>query len=102
MDSLTVEQLLGYGTAIVAAGGVIGYLIKPFAAYMKKTKQIDKEIEAIKEHQDNDNKRLEVLERDSKMNLKVQNAILGHLQTGNNTGNMSKVKKELENYIIER
>lgn len=102
MENITIGQIVTIGAFIMTAGGVIGYLLKPVKAYQEKTKQIDKEIEKIKEHQDNDNERLKTLERDSKMNLRVLNEILSHLQTNNNTNGMAKVKKDLEEYIIER
>ena len=102
LETITIGELAGALAVIVAVVGGISYITKPIKDYNEKNKALEKEIEAIKEHQDNDNKRLTTLEADSKMTLRVLNEILGHLQTGNNSGGMSKVKNDLEKYIIER
>lgn len=102
LEGITIGEIV---TAISVIGVLIagvGYITKPLKEYTNKQRQIDDEIENIKSHQDNDNKRLATLEADSKMTLQVLNAILGHLQTGNNTGGMAEAKKALEKYIINR
>lgn len=102
IENITVGEIITALTLIGVLGGGISYVYKPIKAFNEKNKLIEKEIEAVKEHQDNDNKRLNSLEADSKMTLRVLNEILEHLQTGNNSGGMQKVKKDLEKYIIER
>ena len=102
LENITISEWVGAFAVIMALGGGITYITKPIKDYNTKQKQIDEEIKLIKVHQDNDNKRLATLEADSKMTLRVLNEILGHLQTGNNTGGMSKAKAELERYIIDR
>lgn len=102
LENITIGEIVAALAIIVSCGSGIAYITKPLKEFTNKQRQIDEEIENIKSHQDNDNKRLATLEADSKMTLQVLNAILGHLQTGNNTGGMAEAKKALENYIINR
>ena len=89
-------------TELLAGGAIITSLVALFKNVSKPITEFTDRIEKLEAHQDADNKRLKVLEEDSKMTLKTLNAILGHLQTGNETKEMSKQKKELEEYIISR
>ena len=102
LESLTVGEIVGAISVIGVLIAGVGYITKPIKDYNEKYKQMQDEIKNIKLHQDNDNKRLATLESDSKMTLRVLNAILGHLQTGNNSGEMKDAKQALEKYIIER
>ena len=102
LESLTVGEIVGAISVIGVLIAGAGYITKPIKDYNEKYKEMQDEIKNIKLHQDNDNKRLATLESDSKMTLRVLNAILGHLQTGNNSGEMKDAKQALEKYIIER
>lgn len=102
LEGITIGEIVGAISVIGVLIAGIGYITKPIKDYNLEKRKIEDEIDNIKTHQDNDNKRLATLEADSKMTLQVLNAILGHLQTGNNTGGMAEAKKALENYIINR
>lgn len=95
MGDITLNQIITGGGIITGIIALITYLTKP-------VKEFSSRVEKLEEHSQNDNDRLKALEADSKMSLRVLNAILGHLQTGNNTGEMAKAKSDLENYIINK
>jgi hypothetical protein len=59
-------------------------------------------LEVLEEHDANDNKRLEELERESRLVLKAQMVIIEHLMTSNGTPQLQEVKDEIQAYLINR
>ena len=92
-----IMAILAMFTALCVAGG---WLIKIY-------KGIKKPSDDVMEMLDRDNKRLRTLENDSKyfhnaVKLLIQSnfAILGHLRTANNTGEMAKVEEDIKTFLI--
>lgn len=92
-----VMAVLAMFTALCVAGG---WLIKIF-------KGIKKPSDDVLAMLDRDNKRLRKLEDDSQylnraVKLLVQSnfAIIGHLRTANNTGEMAKVEEDIKTFLI--
>lgn len=92
-----IMAVLAMFTALCIAGG---WLIKIFKAVKKPS-------DDVMEMLDRDNKRLRTLEEDSKyfhnaVKLLIQSnfAILGHLRTANNTGEMAKIEEDIKTFLI--
>ena len=47
-------------------------------------------------------KKLDPLKEDIKMTMKMQLSTMEHLETGNHQEAMHKLRKEIENYLLER
>lgn len=100
MITITYEKFmmaLALFTALCVAGG---WVIKIVHGIRKPGK-------SIKEMLDNDNKKIgelrtdvDKMEAELKLLLKANFIILGHLQTGNNTGNMAKMENEIQQFLI--
>lgn len=101
MDNTVVVALIGAFTAC---------LFTPLMQFVlaranKKDEKNDKYAEWRKHVDiclDNDNKRIETIEESSKLTLKSLLAILGHMESGNHTGELQKRREELEHFLIER
>lgn len=86
-------------TAICVAGG---WLIKVIKAAKKPADDVMTKL-------DNDNKRIKKLEDDSQyimraiaILLRVDLAMLGHMKTNNNSGEMDEAEREIQTFLIER
>ena len=92
-----VMAVLAMFTALCVAGG---WLIKII-------KGLKKPSDTVMEMLDRDNKRLRKLEDqwdyiDKAISLLMESqlAMLGHLETDNNTGNMAKARQDIEKFLI--
>lgn len=100
MITITYEKFmmaLGLFTALCVAGG---WLIK----IVKGIKQPSVNVMNML---DNDNRRIKRLEEQmdyhssaTKLLMRSELAILGHLSTNNNTGEMSKVEKDIKEFLL--
>lgn len=88
----------GFTTVCVA----VGWLIKLIKALKKPNTDINEKL-------DNDNKRIKELEDQLKyisssigVLMRCDLVILGHLRTNNNTGQMSKMETEIQEFLIKR
>ena len=98
--------ICGAITATAAAITVIVSAINKAKAPNKaQDVRLDEHEQWLKKHDamlDNDNKRLNNLERSSNLTMKALLALLQHGIDGNDVEGMKKVKKELEDYLIDR
>lgn len=100
--TLTIDVFLkicaGF-TAMCVAGG---WLIKIIKAAKKPA-------DDVREKLDNDNKRIKKLEDEMayitdaiSLLMRCDLAILGHMRTNNNSGQMAKMEAEIQDFLIER
>lgn len=102
MENITLGQL-GTGLAfLVALFGGLSYILKPVKNYQDKQQEVDERIKKIEEHQDNDNKKLNRLESDTKQILLSVNALLNHSIDNNHNDQLKERKQELDAYLIKR
>lgn len=100
MITITYEKFmmaLGLFTALCVAGG---WLIKIIKGIKQPSTNVKKML-------DSDNKRIKRLEEQMNYNssaikllMRSELAILGHLSTNNNTGEMSKVEKDIQAFLL--
>lgn len=104
-----VNLFLGACAVITATAGafavIYGIIAKLRTPNRLQNEKLDKHEEWLKKHDallDNDNKRLNALEKSSNLTMKALLALLQHGIDGNDVEGMRKVKKELEDYLIDR
>lgn len=102
MEKLTLEQITGALTFIIALGAGIKYLLAPVIQYNHKQKEIDDKFGDTDEKLDNDNKRINRLENDTKQVLLTLLALLQHNIDGNDVEALKKRKSELSKYMVEQ
>lgn len=100
MITITYEKFmmaLGLFTALCVAGGWLIKIIKgikqPSTNIMKMLDNDNKKIKKLKDQQEYSNNAIKLL-------LRSEMAILGHLSTNNNTGEMAKAKKDLQEFLL--
>ena len=100
MITITYEKFmmaLGLFTALCVAGGWLIKIIKgikqPSTNIMKMLDSDNKRIKRLEEQQAYSNNAIKLL-------LRSELAILGHLSTKNNTGEMAKAKKDLQEFLL--
>lgn len=93
-------------SSVCAAGG---WLIKIIKGLKKPSDDTKNRLEAVDKLLDNDNKRIRELEDQLKyissaigVLMRCDLVILGHLRTNNNTGQMTKMEKEITDFLVER
>ncbi|MBP5706731.1 MAG: hypothetical protein J6W76_05565 [Spirochaetales bacterium] len=107
IENITMEQI---AAAVIFIGGLyagIKYLKKELKdALLEMLKESFKEVD---QKLDNDNKRINNLEKQLGFILKAISlllqddlAILEHLRTDNNTGKMAEQEQKVKNFLIER
>ena len=93
-------------TATAGAFAVIYALIQKVKSPNRvQNERLNKHEEWLKKHDamlDNDNKRLNNLEKSGTITMKALLALLKHGIDGNDVDGMRKVKDELEQYLIDR
>ena len=96
----------GLITATAGAFAVIYSVVqKAKSPNRMQNERLDKHEEWLKKHDallDNDNKRLNALEKSNSLTMKALLALLKHSIDGNDTAGMKKVRDELEEYLIDR
>lgn len=94
---------------IAAVGVAIGWLAKATKPMFKPFKELQKEVKDIEACEENDRSRIDKheealveLTNDNRMILESIALLMKHAETGNNTGEISKKRQELEKYLINR
>lgn len=95
MENITLGQIVG-------AIGLISAIVVAIKSALKPIQTFEKRIEAIEQHQNNDNKRLKVQEQDLKTILRTEIAILQHMIDGDHVDDCRKLLKEVQDYLIEK
>lgn len=97
MDWTMIEHIC---ISVAVVGAALTYIIKGIRFAKKPADDVNKKL-------DSDNKRLVKLEEESEyisksigILMKSNLAILGHLQTGNNSGKMSEMEREIQDFLI--
>lgn len=106
MGDITLQQIAGVLTLAVtigsSIGAVIGWAMKPIQKRNDETKKIEERMDSVEQHLDNDNKRLNCLESDTKQILLSVNSLLSHSIDNNHTDALKERKAELDEYLIKR
>lgn len=100
MITITYEKFMmaiGLFTALCVAGGwlikIVRGIKQPSMNVMKMLDNDNKRIERLKEKQDYNNKAIKLL-------MRSELAILGHLATNNNTGEIAKVERDIQEFLV--
>lgn len=93
-----ILQFLGGFTACCVAGG---WLIKIIRAVKKPTDDIKATIKKESDKLNEAEEDLSYLKSATALLLRSNFVILGHLMTNNNTGEMNKIYKEIQGFVIE-
>ena len=95
---ITSYQIMGICSLIVAVWGVI----KIVKENKKPSDDLKSKVDEHSEFLDNDNKRLKEIELSNKMILQSLLVIINHEITGNCVENMTSIRNDLEDYLINR
>lgn len=97
---ITVNTLLAIAAVAVAFWSVR----KIYMEAKQPTKETEKRLKALEEHQDNDNERLKDLEEMTKLTLRAQLALIDSITANgdNKLDELHAVQKEIQNYLIRR
>lgn len=100
MITITYENFMAALALFTALCVASGWLIKIIKGVKKPTADINGKL-------DNDNKRIKYLEDKDKYNaeaikllMRSELAILGHLSTNNNSGDMKKVENDIRDFLL--
>lgn len=101
------EQLEQICMSIAVIGAALTYIFRGLKFAKKPADKMDERIKHNEECLDRDNKRLKKLEEDinhiskaTSVLMRGELAILGHMADGNNTGEMAKMEKEIQDFLI--
>lgn len=75
---------------------------KPHTEMMEKFEEYDGFLAKDKERLDSLEVALKIMGKDNEIELKALRDIINHLRTDNNTGEMQKVEKDIDEYLISR
>ena len=95
-DWITV--LLAIGGAIITIGGAATYISKA----TKPARDLVQRVNAQDKKLDNDNRRLNDLEKGDRAQCKALLAMLDHTITGNSVDKIKLARDDLNKYLIER
>lgn len=95
---ITSYQIMGICSLIVAIWGVI----KIVKEIKKPSDDLKSKVDEHSEFLDNDNKRLKEIELSNKMILQSLLVIINHEITGNGVENMTSIRNDLQDYLINR
>ena len=93
-----ILQFLGGFTACCVAGG---WLVKIIRAVKKPSDDIKATIKEESDKLNEAEEDLSYLKSATALLLRSNFVILGHLMTNNNTGEMNKIYKEIQGFVIE-
>lgn len=106
MDTALILTICG---VITAVGAAVVYIAKLFKTINQPYKENKERLDKIDEHLDNDNKRINELYDMMKQitqafNMSIKNdlVMLKHLESNNNTGEISKTISDLQEWLIDR
>lgn len=94
-NDITIGQLLVLIAAITAIATFIGKVSTP-------VKTFEKRVSDLEQHLDNDNKRLKLLEQDTRLILKATRVLVLHGISSNNTGELKEIQEEIDDYLISK
>ena len=114
--NVVADAIVAICGLIIAIGGAGVYVKKATDAIRRPIDEVRADIKEMKKEQTtnekyfkNDAARLDEhdeilheLQQDNKIMLRSVMLLLSHAETGNNTGEVSKGRKELEDYLIKR
>lgn len=111
MDTITINValLISVCGLIAAVGVAVTWIKKALSPVLKPLKEMQTSIEEVEKRTINDFNRLneheqilKEIQADNKEILKSVLLLLDHAETGNNTGEVAKGRKELEQYLVNR
>lgn len=114
--TINIPTIIAFCGLVVAIGGAVTYIGKLVKPLKKPYEDIQNDIEDIELRSaacakrftkderriDEHEKILKELSNDNKFLLESVALLLQHAETGNSTGAISKGRKDLESYLIER
>ena len=107
IESITLGQVAAVIAFVVALYGGVKYLKKEVRDAI--TEMLKSQFEDVDKKLDNDNKRLNDLEKQTQflykaISLLLQDdlAILEHLRTNNSTGKMAEQEQKVQDFLIQR
>ena len=100
----TIEHIC---ISIAVVGAAVTYMYKAFLAAKKPSDSIKGKFESIDQQLDRDNSKiigfeeeLDYISSSVGLLMKSNLAILGHLTTNNNSGQLAKVEEEIQHFLI--
>ena len=102
IENLSLGDIVAIFIVLQALGKGIDWFLTPLKKRHEKDKTVDERIDSVEDKLDNDNKRLNMLEDDTKQILLSVNELLQHSIDGNHTDTLKQRKKEMDEYLIKR
>lgn len=106
---ITVELIMQICAIIAAVGAAVVWIGKLIARALQPITDMQARLNKHAEFLESDQDRLEKIEAElegnsdsTKLILKSIVTMLAHLETGNSTNQMAKMRKDIENYLINR
>lgn len=87
---------------IVTTLAFLALLIAYIKAALKPLKDFTKRIDSIEKHQDNDNKRLNMLEEETHLILKATLVLVKHSEDNNHTGELANMESEITTFLVNK
>ena len=107
--TITLGLVLKVCGVIVAVGGAFAYIAKWLSKLTQPITDMQITLERHAEYLERDKERLDKLEKEIDGNKDATNLILksimtmlAHMETGNSTKQMAKMRKDIEEYLIDR
>ena len=107
--TITLGLILKVCAAIVAIGGALAYVAKWLNKLTQPITDMQITLEKHAEYLERDKERLDRLEKELDGNKDATNLILksimtmlAHMETGNSTKQMAKMRKDIEEYLVDR
>ena len=102
MTGETIAQAIN---SILAICGGLAILYGGISAITKMLSPYKRLEETVNRHSkilDNDNKRLEYMEESNKLTLKCMMVLIDHQLTGNGVDSMKALKKEINDFLLDK
>ena len=107
--TITVGMIIEACGLIVAVGGALVYISRWLKRLTQPITDMQTTLEKHAEYLERDKERLDKLEKEIDGNKDATNLILksimtmlAHMETGNSTKQMAKMRKDIEEYLIDR
>ena len=107
--TITLGLILKVCGVIVAIGGALAYIAKWLSKLTQPITDMQITLERHAEYLERDKERLDKLEKEIDGNKDATNLILksimtmlAHMETGNSTKQMAKMRKDIEEYLVDR
>ena len=107
--TITLGLILKACGVIVAIGGALAYIAKWLNKLTQPITDMQITLEKHAEYLERDKERLDKLEKEIDGNKDATNLILksimtmlAHMETGNSTKQMAKMRKDIEEYLVDR